>query len=362
MKDGIMKMDDYRHLLEVRRREFALHSLAFERLARPTETGMALMQEDSGSCMAAFTHRANGGAIYLLPDRLVEEFDNTDCGEVRVGDIRLPFATLFLKFAPPHPIFLASGASVDGCYLANQGEELLVSLTSCLQGVDYQKSLSVACVDPTFSLHLPTADPELSINASVERGIEEFLATNAPPEKDESTTIERPDGTVSYIRDIRAESRKRRIELFRSQEPVFRACLNIIVNAACFISFRPEDITEAWEGEPPNELIDAANDPGTTRRGRDRKQEAKRKLESGDYTRIKICGQKLFSEPAGEGVEGHKTSPRAHWRRGHWRRQRHGEALSLVTLRWIRPTIVKKGTTSLVEARIYDVQKPAPEE
>lgn len=357
--DGVMRMSDYESVLEVRRREANLHMLAFDNPARPRETGMALQQNDGNTSMVAFIHRAKGGAIYVLPERLVEEFDNTDCGEVRVGDIKLPFDDVFLKFTPPQPVFLAPGAPVDGCYVVKQADEFFFMLTSCLDGIDYQRSLSVTCLDPTFSLHLPATDPEMSINVALERGIQEFLASNAPPEKDESTTIERPDGTLTFVHDIRAQSRKRRIEIFRTQEPVFRACLNIVVNAACFISFRPGDISEAWEGEPPSELIEAADDPGITRRGRDRKREATRKLENGDYTRIRICGRNLFSETSEESVEGHKKSPRTHWRRGHWRRQRHGEALSLVTLRWIRPTVVMKGTGKLVEARIYDIQEPA---
>ena len=197
--------------------------------------------------MAAFSHRANGGAIYLLPDRLVEEFDNTDCDEIRMKDIKLPFQNLFLKFTPQQPLFLADEAPVDGCYIVKQGEEYLFSLTSHWEEVDYTRSLSVACFDPTFSIHLPAPEvsldkpgqnTEMCINEAVELGIKEFLEKNAPPTDNMSRTVTRPDGTSTYVEDVRAQSRKRRIEVFRSQEPVFRACLNIIVNAACFISFR----------------------------------------------------------------------------------------------------------------------------
>ena len=363
MMNGIMQMADFQKVMEVRRLESNLHKLAFELSARPR----TMPHEDGNSSMAAFTHRANGGAIYVLPDCLVEEFDNTDCGEIRVSDLKLPFPTLFLRFSPPQPLFLADGAPVDGCYIAKQGEEYLFTLTSHWEGVDYARSLSIACLDPTFSLHLPAPvfslnqpgkDTDICINAAVERGIEGFLAENAPPADNFSQTIERPDGTTAYVEDVRAKSRQRRITLFRSQEPIFRACLNIIVNAACFISFRPEDISDDWEGEPPGWVIEALNDLRESRSARDRKRDALRNISSGDYTRIKICGKNLFSDVPREGATGHGTSPRAHWRRGHWRRQRHGTGLSLVTPRWIRPTIVKKDNGPLVEARIYDIQTP----
>ena len=364
MVDGMMQMADFERIMEVRRLEANLHKLAFEPAARPRSP----MFEDGDTCMAAFTHRANGGAIYVLPDRLVEEFDNTDCDEIRMGDIKLPFPNLFLKFTPPQPLFLADGAPVDGCYLIKQGDEYLFTLTSHWEGVDYSRSLSVACLDPTFSLHLPAPafkldqpgqDTDLCINAAVELGIKDFLSRNAPPTEDISQTIERPDGTTTTVIDVRAKSRQWRIAVFQSQEPVFRACLNIIVNAACFISFRPEDISEDWEGEPPRWVIEALKDARDSRSARDRKRDALRNIASGDYTRIKICGKNLFSDVPIEGSTGHGISPRAHWRRGHWRRQRHGTGLSLVTPRWIRPTIVKKDNGPLVEARIYDVQKPS---
>jgi len=362
MKDGIMHIADFQKVMEVRRLEFNLHNLAFERHRRPR----TMPHEDGDSSIAAFTHRANGGAIYVLPDRLVEEFDNTDCDEIRVSDLKLPFPTLFLKFAPPQPLFLGDGAPVDGCYIAKQGDEYLLKLTSHLEGVDYARSLSVACLDPTFSLHLPAPAfsldqpgkvTDICINAAVERGIEAFLAENAPPTDNFSQTIKRPDGTTAYVEDIRARSRQQRIAVFQSQEPVFRACLNIIVNAACFISFRTADISEDWDGEPPAWVIEALNDQVESRRARDRKRDALRNMASGDYTRIKICGKNLFSNAPEDGATGHGASPRAHWRRGHWRKQRHGTGLSLVTPRWIRPTIVKKDNGPLVEARIYDVQK-----
>jgi hypothetical protein len=209
---------------------------------------------------------------------------------------------------------------------------------------------------PEFSLGKTAQDTDLCINEAVELGIKDFLEKNSPPTENMSRDITRPDGTVAHMVDIRAESRRRRIEVFRSQEHVFRACLNIIVNAACFISFRPEDVTEEWDCEPPAWVVEALNDNRNTRSARDRKQHALRTITEGDYTRIRICGKNLFAEAPHESGVGHGVSPRAHWRRGHWRRQRYGVGLSLVTVRWIRPTIVKKDNGPMVETRFYDVQ------
>ena len=199
MVEGKMRMNDFQRVMEVRRLEMNLHNLAFDRDARLHR----MPHEDSNSTMAAFTHRANGGAIYVIPDRLVEEFDNTDCEEIRMTDLKLPFATLFLKFTPPQTLFLAEGAPVDGCYLAKHGGEYLLTLTSYWEDVDYARSLSVACQDPTFSIHLPapslTLDEpgkeiDICVNEAVEQGIQTFLSENAPPTDNFSQEITRPDG------------------------------------------------------------------------------------------------------------------------------------------------------------------------
>jgi hypothetical protein len=363
LHQGIMQMETAERIMEARRLEITLHTLPFVLDARPR----TVLTNDGDACMGAFAHRANGGAIFVLPDSLVEEFDNTDCSEVQLKDIKLPFPNIFIKFTPPEPLFLAEGATVDGCYIVKQGEEYLFSLTSRWEGVDYEKTLSIACLDPTFSIHLPAPELKLNqpgektdicINEAVELGIKGFLELNAPPTEDLSQTITRPDGTTAHMEDVRAKSRKRRIEVFRSQEPIFRACLNIIVNAACFISFRPEDITEEWDGDAPTWLEEALKDTADTRRARDRRQHAQRIIAAGDFTRIRICGKNLFQETTDSAAIGYGKSPKAHWRRGHWRRQRYGTGLSLIILRWIRPTIVKKDSGPLAESRIYDVQDP----
>lgn len=354
LRHGFMEMADYEQVLNVRRREANSHTLAFERIARPRD--MAFFNVDTNSTMAAFIHRAHGGAIYVIPDRLVDEFHHTECSEVRVGDIKLPFASVFLKFTPPEPVWLDQNARVDGCYVVKQGTEFLFTLTARIDGVDYENSMSLACLDPIFALHVPTSDAQLPVNSAIELGIEAFLLENQPPAETFSGDVERPDGTMTHVEDIRARSRKRRIERFHSQEPAFRRCLNIIVNAACFITFRPHDLSDAWEGEPSSELLAAANAAGDTRRSRDRKLGALRKLESGDFTRVKICGAELFLEVRrSDEAEADAKSPRAHWRRGHWRRQRYGPGLTLIVLRWIRPTIVMQDHGTPVEARIYEI-------
>lgn len=359
---GAISLDTMNSVSEAHRIEHNRHNLAFVRDARPrTHLGGALKD-----VLAAFVHKCHGAAIYSLPDKLTEEFLNTDCHEVNLSDLKLPFQDLYINFRPPTPLVLGDGACVDGCYVCRQPRneigdegELLFVLTSRKLKVDYGRSLSVTCTDPTFSLHLPIADEGqgYSVDDAVESGIEAFLDENAPPEEDMSQEVTLPNGQVVQHVDVRAESRARRIDTFLSQEPVFRTCLNVIINALCFISFRPEDITEEWDRDPPKWVTEALTDDRDTRSARDRRFNANRLIATNDYTRIMVCGKALFDRAASRGsANGQGVSPRAHWRRGHWRRQRHGPGLIQIVLRWIRPTLVKQENGPVAEARIYDVQ------
>ncbi len=73
-----------------------------------------------------------------------------------------------VSFRPPAPLFLGDSAIIDGCYVVKQGEGFLFVLTSRWADVDYSRSLSLTCLDPQFSLHLPMPADQPDI--TVEQG------------------------------------------------------------------------------------------------------------------------------------------------------------------------------------------------
>lgn len=360
---GALSLEAMERAVEAHRTERNRHMLAFARVARPHASVHAEMND----VLAAYVHKCHGAAIYSLPDALTEEFLHTGCDEVNLHDIRLPFQSLYISFRPPKELKLGD-ALVDGCYVCRQpGEEpesmgeLLLVLTSRRADVDYGRSLSVCCTDPTFSIHLPIGESGhgCDVGVAVERGFQDFMDRNAPPTDDFSQDVALPNGFVVKHLDVRAQSRARRVETFLSQESVFHTCLNIIINALCFISFRPEDISEEWDRDPPAWVVEALADARDTRSARDRRFNANRLIVTNDYTRILVCGKRLFSGGESVSAGGAGTAARAHWRRGHWRRQRHGPGRLQVVVRWIRPTLVNQDNGQVAEARIYDVQHPS---
>ena len=359
-KLGAMHIEDHERINEAIRRGTNRELLCVKREGRDGVRSFWFNESLTNSCFGAVVHREKGGAIYVIPDRLSQEFDHTDCGEVRVSDITLPFDDCFVSFSPPEPVYLDDGCAVDGCHLTKQHEELLVVITSRRESVDYSNSLPIAALDPIFSIHLPMVDPQITVREAVAAGVRDYLDRNKPPEDDFSQPIDLPDGASTYVADVRRTNRALRSQRYLLQQMAFDRCLNIVVNAACFISFRPDDIEDSWAGIPPTEMLAAAESSPTTRHARERKEGAIEKLDRGDYTRIKICGAKLFEfDPDQSNSSGTHASPRAHWRRGHWRRQKHGAGLLFITLKWIRPTIVKKEAGPMVDSRIYDIDGTA---
>lgn len=351
-RNGAMNLSDHDRINEAIRLGLNRELVTIKRDRRDLVRSFWFNESLVNSCFGAIVNRELGGSIYVIPDRLVEEFDNTDCSEVRLSDIKLPFEDTFVRFTPPDALFLDENCEVDGCYLAKQSEELLVVITSRRVGVDYANSIPVSAIDPIFSIHLPLNNPEITVEEAVALGVQDYLKRNQPPTEDVSQTVELPNGAASYIQDVRKTNRALRSQRYISQKAAFDRCLNIVVNAACFIAFRPEDVEESWAGEPPPDILAAAESVPQGRHALERKAGALEKLSRGDYTRIKICGKKLFESDETSGTH---ASPRAHWRRGHWRRQKHGVGLLLITLKWIRPTVVRKNAGAPVESRIYDI-------
>ena len=77
---------------------------------------------------------------------------------------------------------------------------------------------------------------------------------------------------------------------------------------------------------------------------------AKSKLSSLGFKQIHICGQNL-AEKVGL-TEGSAQVP-PHWRRGHWRHQRHGSARAKIKVIWINGMVVNADKGAPDQGHIY---------
>jgi hypothetical protein len=334
----------------------------FERKARPRSMQAGFYESNHSHCY--LSTRAQGNAIIRIPDSLVEEFYYTSVNEVCCSDIEWPYEAYYLSFNPPEPILLAPDFEVDGAYVVRQGNveaglEIFVLVTSRNQKIAYHRVPSYICAqDPVFAMHFPIEDVTTTIEDALEKGIAGFYEETEPPEKDESQVITKPDGAVAVIEDGRFKSRAKRREVFESQRASFDKALRVIINSMCFLGAYRTDAISSWE-DAPAELVAKAETSPSSRRTQMASEAAKQRLEELGFVKIQIAGLKtaeLLNQPRPV-VSGDENQPvRPHWRRGHWRRQKHGAKLTMIRLMWIRPVLVNAKLGKPDTGHIYEAE------
>jgi len=153
-------------------------------------------------------------------------------------------------------------------------------------------------------------------------------------------------------------SRAQRRQLFESQRAAFDKALRVIVNSMCFLSAYHHDAISSWE-DAPADLVAKAEAPETSRRVHMATEAAKQRLDELGFVKIRICGVKTAEllDQARTAIPGDgSSSVRPHWRRGHWRRQKHGERLTLIRLMWIRPVLVNANLGKPATGHIYEAE------
>lgn len=126
--------------------------------------------------------------------------------------------------------------------------------------------------------------------------------------------------------------------------------LNLVINCILYLSQPTEkiDIEKRYPiGLPSN--LDKKISFAKTQKELKKLDE---KIEHLGFTKINYVGQSFKN--VYENVVGN-SSVRPHWRRGHWRNQKHGENYSLSKLIWIMPTIVNNAVGEPEKGHIYDI-------
>lgn len=109
--------------------------------------------------------------------------------------------------------------------------------------------------------------------------------------------------------------------------------VRLVFNLLAYLNWKDRDVVYCY----PNGKFQAKIEKSITEKQRIR---ATSKAESAGFKKIYFCG---YQTPYhGQNRSDNSVSPRAHWRRGHWRNQRHGEELADTKLIWIKPTLVNQ--------------------
>jgi hypothetical protein len=251
---------------------------------------------------------ANGRNIFEISPVLFDLLQGTDISEVVFEHLHPPYENFYIQF--PTTI----GGVVEGVYC---------------QFTDYKNNRNYAghgfCVMPALHSCNVLENSELDIRIANE-DYEDF------------------DQNISNLFFDYAE---REIVnwlpyVVHTQYMVFEAAINIIL----YLSLPTKDIAERYPTDLPIHLKNNLEKANTKRR----KEVATQAIQQAGYTKIKYVGQSFSNMATGTG-EG--KAP--HWRRGHWRKQPHGEGLKLNKLIWIMPTVINPDQGKPQKGHIYNV-------
>ncbi len=285
-----------------------------------------------------------GRQILDFPPHLTTLLSQTDVTDIPVGEIHLPYQSQYLHFSPQANLELEPGWPVDGAYVYSSGG--LNGIQIVLTGMPDAEELAgrwFLSPEPHFMQTIPTDRPELELAKATEEGLQErlaaFFASEAHAEaagisEQVNDKLER-EGSSIRITDRSAITAREAIDETNRRFPVFKQALQLVVNALLYVTAYPNDIGTTWSSSAPAHLTQKAASDSPTERTK-----ARSKLQELGYSAVHLCGLKLpepTNEPGPGMGHGHKA---LHWRRGHWRNQRHGPGRTQSHLRWIMPMIV----------------------
>jgi hypothetical protein len=317
--------------------------MALPREKRPERPTAMLVQEASlAGHVGAFVE--HGRNIFFLEPPLVRLLDQTDLTNVRCGDVQLPFDCFHISFGDAFDGALSGAPNkIDGAYITSHpgwsdSLQILVTTRRLDQQHPDKPNRWPFSRDVYFYAPLDVSDPEATFEDVVRAAIEdgEIKIEQSVMVPDEDEVVELPGGPV-LVRDVRHLTDAEETALTREGLPMFRRALALVVNALCYLNATVGE-TEAklLPDDSPADL--AANWQSAKVSLRDRAKAGL--LERGFMPVVVRTGDPAIGAGTDEGGGGGGGHVSAHWRRGHWRRQPHGQGRAQIKLVWIRPTLV----------------------
>jgi hypothetical protein len=290
-----------------------------------------------------------GRQIFEIPAHLSDMLRNTDADDIPVNLLRAPYPALYMKLGPQRDLELEVGWPIDGVYVEYFPEDSFYCFTfTALPASPTDINCWHAFGEPVAVVHFTAELAGMDLGAAVDHALSDLLQQLASEQAqgDQDATAELhlvaatqgvEIGAATLVNTTTGSRATQQIATTHRRHPAMRGALQLAVNALCYLTAYPDDAMETWPiGTPPALVV-------KTRTGtpRDRAKAASQ-LEAMGYTKVRLCGTKLPTPAAQHPDPSSTTSVRPHWRRGHWRRQPHGEGRAFRKLIWLMPTLVHR--------------------
>lgn len=267
--------------------------------------------------------KAGGEQIFDL-SAIAALYLDAEAADVPLASIKLPFDAFYiywgahLEIASP-----TTGRYIDGCYVYKWNESLDDDVR----------------FDLAFTSSLSPNDhwDERSLLANIVIDCEGAVDLVAIAEKE--------DSTVADMETLLTEEGWYEEETRIRWAPYIHQALNMAANCMCYLAWDKAELREAYPPEAPLRLVQQTKIHRPTEQRR-----AASKLGALGFRVVRIGGERL-AESIGLSP-GERTVP-PHWRRGHWRHQKHGKGRASVKLIWIQASIVNKDGGAPQHGHIY---------
>lgn len=268
--------------------------------------GQSFMSE---CCLAAAAYEfsAAGRHIVCFDKTLTTEFQHTDVDGMTFNDVELPWDAFYLTFEGEDSP--SQNSPIEGCMIFRFPEE-----SNEINLVPFMKEIApVGTIQPNPSLLIPIKiDENQDMKAALLEGLDHVI---------EGLHDDIPKGAEELVSVV--------TQHYRSNTAAITQLLNLVGNSLLYLTGEPP-ADQIWQADAPADLVARAKGANGAAR------KAGQALIKQGYTKIHFT-----SLPAGEtGSNLLGGTVRPHWRRGHWRRQRHGPGLQQTKIIRIRPTVV----------------------
>ena len=263
-----------------------------------------------------------GRQIFDLHDALVEMLGKTDLGDCTLEDWNAPYDAFYVRFGKQELMKLPFDGDefeyLDGAYVARTpyaegGHRLKLGFTTV-------KASGKGVGLPGYFIDLFPGEQKMVVADAIEAALSRKLAEYDAEDAQDPEAV--------------AINSHRRQEA-RDSADLLRAGAALLVNAMFYLEGLGADAPQLGPGRdtPPNRVARWFQLDATKRR------KEKSALNADGYAVVRLVGSEVVSGEARSAG----GSPKTHWRRGHWRFQRHGEGLGERKRIWIKPVLVGAG-------------------
>lgn len=280
----------------------------------------------------------SGFNVFLFEDTVGDMLLNSSADDIPVELIKSPYSSYYIHF---HREFTVGTRSLIGAYIIDDPQISVLQVCLLFAPMECKAHWLSS---PSSYIFLPiNRDGGSTLGEAIEDAVVSEIA-----EKQRVASEAMPQG---FDVDRRQERLRRETKELIDAKDTLNEVMSYISNCLCFLT-SSGDVTWDYPLDTPSSLVDKVKTAKDTRG----KEKNLSKMRSMGYTPIQVMGK--AASQAMPRVEGNDSDSlkKAHWRRGHWRNQKHGTRHQLSKLLWIKPTLVGAESIDDSEARQYRVK------